>query len=183
MTDPAEGHQRWREGRDALLRSHPASPIVESDRAAFAGLDVADYDARYRYEAEVDRSEPTIRVEIPTSTDGTLSFERLGTVRLAGIGDLDVWWLLSYAGGVFLPVRDALAGAANYGGGRYVLDTIKGADLGSVGDRIVVDFNFAYNPSCAYDPAWSCPLAPPGNVVNVELPIGERAYSTANWRQ
>ncbi len=66
-----------------------------------------------------------------------------------------------------------------YGGGRYLLDTVKGADLGSTFDRLVLDFNFAYNPSCAYDPAWACPLAPAGNVVDVEIPVGER-YSGAH---
>ncbi len=84
---------------------------------------------------------------------------------------------LSYGGGLFIPVRDALAGAAGgtYGGGRYLIDTAKGADLGGDPARgtLVVDVNFAYNPSCAYDPAWACPLAPPGNVVDVAVPVGE----------
>ena len=60
-----------------------------------------------------------------------------------------------------------------YGGGRYLLDTVKGADLGSVAGRLVVDLNFAYNPSCAYDEAWACPLAPPGNVIDAEVLAGE----------
>ena len=71
-----------------------------------------------------------------------------------------------------------LAGQAGgtYGGGRYLVDTIKGADLGRHAElaTVVVDFNFAYNPSCAYDPGWACPLAPPGNVLRVEVPVGER---------
>jgi uncharacterized protein (DUF1684 family) len=70
-------------------------------------------------------------------------------------------------------LRDASAGRTTYGGGRYVLDTIKGADLGSAGAALVVDLNFAYNPSCAYDPAWACPLAPAGNVLDVEVVAGE----------
>jgi uncharacterized protein (DUF1684 family) len=86
-----------------------------------------------------------------------------------------VWWLASYGGGIFLPVKDALAGTGTYGGGRYVLDTVKGADLG--GDvragRLVVDLNFAYNPSCAHDPAWTCPLAPPGNTLAAPVRGGE----------
>jgi uncharacterized protein (DUF1684 family) len=91
------------------------------------------------------------------------------------VGDLDVWWLGSYGGGVFLPVRDGLAGTETYGGGRYLLDTVKGADLG--GDarhgELVVDLNFAYNPSCAYDPAWVCPLAPAGNRLPGPVRAGE----------
>ena len=61
----------------------------------------------------------------------------------------------------------------SYGGGRYLLDTVKGADLGGDGDALVVDLNFAYAPSCAYDPAWACPLAPAGNRVEVAVPVGE----------
>ena len=85
-------------------------------------------------------------------------------------GTLDVWRLASYGGGLFVPVKDALAGrpGGTYGGGRYLIDTIKGADLGANADdeaTLVLDFNFAYNPSCAYDPAWACPLAQAGNTL------------------
>ena len=72
-----------------------------------------------------------------------------------------------------VPVKDAGAGPRTYGGGRYLLDTVKGADLGGAPGALVLDLNFAYNPSCAYDPAWACPLAPPGNVLDVEVPVGE----------
>jgi uncharacterized protein (DUF1684 family) len=85
--------------------------------------------------------------------------------------------LTSYGGGIFIPVKDGLHGqaAGTYGGGRYLLDTIKGADLGgdAAAGTLVIDFNFAYNPSCAYDPAWACPLAPAGNTVARDIPVGE----------
>ena len=100
-----------------------------------------------------------------------VSFSRLGRVDLDGIGSLDVWWLDSYGGGIFVPVRDAAS--STYGGGRYLLDTVKGADLGGTSDSLVVDLNFAYQPSCAYDPAWACPLAGAGNTLAAELPVGE----------
>ena len=76
--------------------------------------------------------------------------------------------------GIF-PLTPFLAAGGTYGGGRYLIDTAKGADLGGDPARgtLVVDVNFAYNPSCAYDPAWACPLAPPGNVVDVAVPVGE----------
>jgi hypothetical protein len=112
-------------------------------------------------------------LEVPTGTDGVVRFDRLGVAPLPGIGSLDVWWLGSYGGGVFVPLKDAGAGPRTYGGGRYLLDTVKGADLGGGPGRLVLDLNFAYNPSCAYDPAWACPLAPPGNVLDVEVPVGE----------
>ena len=86
-----------------------------------------------------------------------------------------MWWLRSYGGGVFVPVKDATAGPASYGGGRYLVDTVKGADLGGEArdGTLVLDFNFAYNPSCAYDPAWACPLAQAGNTLSRPLLAGE----------
>jgi uncharacterized protein (DUF1684 family) len=87
-----------------------------------------------------------------------------------------VWWLGGYGGGVFVPVKDGSSGRTSYGGGRYLLDTVKGADLGgdAAQGRLVLDLNFAYNPSCAYDAAWACPLAPAGNVLDVDVPAGEQ---------
>ncbi len=175
-TDPAAAHELWRAGRDALFADHPDSPLLPADRAAFTGLPYAPYDAGLRFELTVDTDVSPNRWEVPTATDGVVPFERIGRVELPDLGPLDVWWLESYGGGIFLPVRDGLAGRGTYGGGRYLLDTVKGADLG--GDvrsgRLVVDLNFAYNPSCAYNPAWQCPLAPPGNVLTAALPVGEQ---------
>jgi uncharacterized protein (DUF1684 family) len=162
--DPARAHALWTESRQRLFATHPAS----ARRTAV--LRHAAYDPALRFEVEVRQTDPH-RLEIPTGTDGIVPFERLGQVRLAGVGELDVWWLASYGGGVWLPLRDA--SRETYGGGRYVLDTAKGADLGGRGARLVVDLNFAYNPSCAYDEAWACPLAPPGNVVDVAVEAGE----------
>jgi uncharacterized protein (DUF1684 family) len=81
-----------------------------------------------------------------------------------------------YAGGLFLPFRDGTNGTETYGAGRYVLDTAKGADLGAAADggSLVVDFNFAYQPSCAFDPRWACPLSPPENGLDVPVRAGER---------
>ena len=100
-------------------------------------------------------------------------------VRHPGLGGLDVWWLGSYGNGIFLPLRDATAGSTTYGAGRYLLDTVKGADLGREGDAWVLDLNFSYNPSCAYDPAWACPLAPLGNRLDAEVPVGELSPTPA----
>ncbi|CAN5214150.1 hypothetical protein BH18ACT4_BH18ACT4_14760 [soil metagenome] len=172
--DPNEGHALWRAGRDRLFAAHRASPLPEARRRDFAGLAVAAYDPGLRFEVAVDTSVAPERVEVETGTDGTVAFERFGRVDLGGVGSLDVWWLASYGGGLFVPMRDATAGRTTYGGGRYVLDTAKGADLGGANGRLVVDLNFAYHPSCAYDPAWACPLAPLGNVVTVEVEAGEQ---------
>ncbi len=179
-SDPATAHATWRSGRDELLLHHPDSPVMALERAAFTGARVAAYDPAYRFEVALDPDVEPHRLEVPTATDGVVPFVRIGVLHLPGVGDLDVWWLDSYGGGLFVPVKDRLAGRETYGAGRYLLDTVKGADLGGEVDlatgrgTLVADLNFAYNPSCAYDPAWACPLAQPGNIVPVELPVGER---------
>ena len=176
--DPVEAHALWRAGRDELLAAHPASPVPAGDRATFSGAEIGAYQPRLRFEVAVDTDAEPVRWEVPTATDGVVPFTRIGVLHLPAVGDLDVWWLESYGGGVFVPVKDALAGARTYGGGRYLLDTVKGADLGGdVRDGwLVVDLNFAYNPSCAYSPSWTCPLAPAGNTVAVPLPVGELTH-------
>lgn len=176
-TDLPAAHDLWRRTRDRLFAEHPSSPLLAEDRAVFTGLPTRPYEAGWRFELPLLPAEPA-RLEVETGTDGTVPFERVGLVDVPGIGTLDVWRLASYGGGLFVPVRDALAGAkgGTYGGGRYLLDTVKGADLGPGHADLVLDFNFAYNPSCAYDPAWACPLAPAGNVVAVDIPVGERYF-------
>ncbi len=172
--DPAAGHARWRSGRDKLFGGHPASPLLPAAKRRFDGLPVADYDPAWRFEVAILDAEPA-SIKLSTGTDGDVPFERIGHLSLPSGDTLDLWRLQTYGGGIFLPVRDGLAGRSTYGGGRYLLDTVKGADLGAGEDpaTLIVDFNFAYNPSCAYDPAWACPLAPPGNVVAANIGVGE----------
>jgi uncharacterized protein len=177
--DPERGWRTWRDGRDDLFATHPDSPLDAAVRARFDGLPFAPYDPSLRFEAELEPAPPE-RLEVPTATDGVVPFERLGAVRLGDLGRVDVWWLSGYGGGVFLPLRDGTAGAGTYGGGRYLLDTVKGADLGGDDGRLVVDLNYAYHPSCAYDPRWSCPLAPEGNRTAVPVPAGEQ-LPPAGW--
>jgi uncharacterized protein (DUF1684 family) len=171
-----EAHELWRIERDELMLHHPATALSAGDRTLFEGLPIASYDPQWRFELPILPAEPG-GFDFETGTDGIVPFERIGTVEIPDAGSLDVWRLKSYGGGLFIPVRDALAGrpGGTYGGGRYLIDTIKGADLGSdaAAGTIVIDFNFAYNPSCAYDPAWACPLAQPGNVLSVAVPVGE----------
>jgi uncharacterized protein (DUF1684 family) len=171
--DPEVGWRTWRDGRDELFAAHPDSPLDAAARQAFRGLPYAPYDPALRFAALVQPAEPQ-RLEVPTATDGVVPFERIGVAELGAVGRLDVWWLDSYGGGVFLPLRDRSAGATTYGGGRYLLDTVKGADLGGAGGRLVVDLNFAYHPSCTYDPRWSCPLAPEGNRLTTAVAAGEQ---------
>jgi uncharacterized protein (DUF1684 family) len=167
---PHVAHAGWSAVRDRLFAEHPESPIVVGD--GFRGLPVGDYDPAWRVTARLEPAAPQ-RVEVPTSTDGLVPFERVGVLRTPW-GTLDAWWLDSYGGGLWIPVRDAGSGTLSYGGGRYLYDTVKGADLGTtLDDELVLDLNFLYAPSCAHDPRWSCPLAPPGNVLDVVVPVGE----------
>jgi len=176
-SDPTEAWRIWRAARDDLFARHPQSPLAEDERAAFRGLPYFDHDSAARALATVVPVEP-VTLDIATSGDGAFRFTRFGSARfeLGGEGlALELYWLEGYGGGVYVPFADATSGAATFGGGRYLLDSVKGADLGTVGDRLVLDFNFAYNPSCAYDPRWICPLAPPANRLPVEIRAGERA--------
>jgi uncharacterized protein len=171
--DPEAAWRLWRDGRDELFAGHPESPLPPAERERFPGLPFAPYDAALRFEVPVTPAAPR-RLELPTETDGVVPLHRIGTISLGPIGAVDVWWIGGYGGGVFLPLRDGTAGQGTYGGGRYLLDTIKGADLGGSVERLVVDLNFAYHPSCTYDPRWSCPLAPEGNRVDVPVVAGEQ---------
>jgi uncharacterized protein (DUF1684 family) len=172
QTDAPGGHALWRRTRDDLFRTHPQSPLPPSERSAFRGLSYYDYDPRFVKRATV-RPLPEERYDVGTSDGGVIPFVRFGAVDL-DIGSLEVFWLDAYSGGVFLPFRDATAGKTTYGGGRYLLDTAKSADLGAIGDELVLDFNFAYHPSCRYDPKWVCPLAPLANRLQVPIEAGER---------
>jgi uncharacterized protein (DUF1684 family) len=172
--DPPEGHLRWQAGRNELFATHPQSPLTAERRSTFTGLPVAAYDADYRFVCDLEPAGEEHR-DVDTGTDGVVSFDRIGRVQVGALGALDVWQITGYAGGLFVPLRDGTAGTTSYGGGRYVLDTRKGADLGDDANAaLVIDLNFAYHPSCAYDPAWACPLAPPGNVISAPVPVGEQ---------
>lgn len=176
-SDAAQAHAFWRAERDELFRTHPASPLSTSAKARFSGLNIAPYNPDVRFETVVQDGADAEVMEVPTGTDGIVPFERIGIVELTGIGTLDLWRLASYGGGLFLPLRDGLAGATGgtYGGGRYLLDTVKGAHLGTGSEpgSVIVDLNFLYNPSCAYDESWACPLPGPGNRLDTPLPYGE----------
>ena len=174
--DPHHAWNEWRATRDELFRSHSQSPLPEGDRSSFQGLAYFDYDPVLRVVARVHGLPPR-PYDIQTSGEGTVSFSRFAGVTFSIGGrelELELYWLEGYGGGVFLPFQDSTSGQETYGGGRYLLDTVKGADLGSIDGRLVLDFNFAYNPSCSYDAQWICPLSPPENRLDVRVEAGER---------
>jgi uncharacterized protein (DUF1684 family) len=173
--DPQAGHKLWRHGRDELFRTHPQSPLPPGDPLRATGLPYWPYDPALRWELPVLPAEREESRSVPSS-DGTIPLVLVGSVRLPAPVDaaIDVWWLRQYGGGLFLPLRDGTAGTSSYGGGRYALDTAKGADLGGDADSLVVDLNFLYHPSCRYNHAWQCPLAPAGNTIGTPVTAGER---------
>jgi uncharacterized protein len=176
--DPRSAWNGWRTVRHDLFHAHPESPVPAPERANYPGPTYFDYDAAARVLARVEPAEPE-PYDIATSGQdgGSYRFTRFAVARfeLGGVASaLDLYWLDGYGGGVFLAFRDATSGKTSYGAGRYLLDTVKGADLGMQDDLLVLDFNFSYNPSCAYDPRWVCPLAPPANRLDVAVEAGER---------
>lgn len=175
---PAQTWRQWRQTRDQLFGSHPQTALDAQQLSQFNGLNYFDYDPAWRFEAQLDMDvEPEV-LPIETDVDGTIRAKRIGKVHIEMMGQpasLSLFWLLGYGGGVFLPFRDATSGNETYGGGRYLLDTIKHADLGQTADgKLILDFNYAYNPSCAYNHQWSCPLAPPENWLDIPVDAGEK---------
>jgi uncharacterized protein len=168
--------RHWREQRDALFATHPQSAIPGEQRAAFEGLAYFDHDPSWRVTASV---EPTAGdpLAINHSAGGATTARMFALAHFTRDGaehTLPLYWLEEYSGGLFLPFRDGTSGAETYGG-RYLLDTAKGADLGGPEQsQLVLDFNYAYHPSCAHNPEWSCPLAPRENWLDVSIRAGER---------
>lgn len=177
-TDPARAHEHWRTERDSLFGGHPQSAIAPEDRAAFRGLRYFPYRSDHRFTARlIERSGE--RVEVRTSTGEALWLRPIGHVEIP-LGTLAVFWIDVYGGGIFIPFRDATSGDTTYGGGRYLLDSVKGADLGSTeSGELVLDLNFAYHPSCHYSSRWSCPLAGPESRLATRVEAGEMSWEVA----
>ena len=174
----------FRAERDELFRTHPQSPIPPEEQSSFAGLRYFDVDPRYRVRTRLEPGEPG-ELEIDTGgEDGVVRYRRAGVVHLSlpeGAATLTLFRQLGYGGGLFLPFRDATAPAETYGGGRYLVDSVKMTLGGALevrpgSDELTLDFNYAYNPSCAYDARWLCPLAPPENRLTVPVRAGELRY-------
>ena len=175
-----ERHARFVEARDELFKTHPQSPLSSEQKEAFVGLSYYPYDPDYRFELEPELNVEPETFEIPLRDDGAVRIRRVATVTLPlktpaeTLTNLSLFWVTGYGGGLFLPFRDATNEGETYGGGRYLLDTIKHADLGQREGRLVLDFNFAYHPSCAYNPKWDCPLAPFENKLSAPIVAGEK---------
>ncbi|HKG57769.1 MAG TPA: DUF1684 domain-containing protein [Candidatus Limnocylindrales bacterium] len=179
--DPLVAWHHWVEIREWLYREHPQSPLPVNARRGYRARHF-EYDGSLRFEVAVEPAPPApggLSLALPNSGDDALSFERIGSVEIPFTGGprrLSLFWMAGYSGGLFLPFRDATNGAETYGAGRYLIDSAKSADLGgdAAGGTLVVDFNFGFQPSCAFDPKWACPLAPPENRLDIGIRAGER---------
>jgi uncharacterized protein len=174
----------FRRRRNELLRNHSQSPIPTEERAKFAGIRYFPPDPAYRITTRLEPSESDEEIVIETGgPDGDIRYRRGGVLHFS-LGDqechLTVFSLIGYGGGLFLPFRDATSGHQTYGGGRYLFDTIKNhlpMPVPEAGESMMeIDFNYAYNPSCAYDHRWACPLAPYENWLPVPIRAGEKNY-------
>ena len=174
--------EAWRAARDRLFREHPQSPVPAEERAAFPGLRWFAPDPAYRVAAVLTPGDGA-PLDIDTGgEDGVVHYRRIGSLGFR-LHDrecsLTVLALVGYGSGLFVPFRDGTSGAESYGGGRYLVDTVKGTDGGCLevttgSTRVTIDFNYAYHPSCVYSPRWACPLAPPENRLPVPVRAGER---------
>ncbi len=186
--DPVAVWDAFHATKDALFAHHPQSPLDADGRATFHGLSYFAYDPAFRVTATLTPESADDEVLAPSSGPHAMPLRRAGRVSFSLGGDaitLAVYWIDVYGGGLFLPFRDITSGGETYGAGRYLHDTVKGSELlrldnpsapGYAGGRVLLDFNYAYNPSCAYDPRWVCPLTPPENRLTVAVRAGERVY-------
>ena len=173
--------EAWRGARDGLFRDHPQSPVPANDRASFGGLRWFPADPTYRVAARLQPADGAL-MEIDTGgDDGVIRYRRAGSLRFRLHGEdcsLTVLAMIGYGGGLFVPFRDSTSGTETYGGGRYLVDTVKNTDAGCLeitagSPDVVIDFNYAYHPSCVYSPRWACPLAPAENWLRVPVRAGE----------
>ena len=168
----------FRGERDELFAEHPASPLPAAERAGFGGRALLPPPARPARGGDA-RSRPRGgRAGHPDEHGRADPFTRIGFVRptLAGAAvSLAVYWLEGYGGGLFLPFRDALAGEETYGGGRYLLDTVKGADLGTGGRRPPrARLQLRLQPVVRLRPALELPPRPSENRMRSPWRPGER---------
>jgi uncharacterized protein (DUF1684 family) len=168
----------FRRARDELFASHPQSPLPPSARSGFTGLPYYPFLASAVVEAPLRPASGPLTVDTG-GPDGVLHYRRVATADTP-YGPLTLFWIEAYGGGLFMPVRDATSGHGSYGGGRYLTDTVKGTfgrGMVALGqDRVRLDFNYLYNPSCAYDDRWACPLAPRENWLREPIEAGEQTW-------
>lgn len=161
----------FRAQKDQFFAAHPQSPLTPEQRQAFHGLSYFPENPALRLEVTVEEFPEQDEIALPTSTGDVGTYVRYGRLKFTVDGEEAALTLYANQHGFFLPFADALAGTETYGAGRY-LDP---HPLG--GGRFLIDFNRAYNPYCAYNEQWSCPITPFENRLKVPICAGERLFA------
>lgn len=161
----------FRAAKDRFFTEHPQSPLTEEQRQSFSGLRYFPENQALRLTLPVEGFDAPSTIVMQTSMGDTRVYSRFGRVRFAVDGHEAALTLFSdQSGGLFLPFADALAGEETYAAGRYLEPELL------PDGRVIVDFNVAYNPYCAYNDGWSCPVTPPENRLKVAIRAGEQIF-------
>lgn len=166
----------FRAAKDEFFRTDEHSPLLPEQRAAFSGLVYYDENASLVLELEPQPFADQETIEMQTSTGDVAAYVRWARVHFEVGGEPAALTVYrdAQSGGLFLPFQDANAGGETYGAGRYL--DIEPID----GGRLRVDFNYAYNPYCAYNEMWSCPLPPAENRLQVAIRAGEQTFEAGH---
>ena len=159
-----------RKEKDAFFRESHQSPLLPEQQAGFNGLKYFPENKELRLEVDVERFPTQEQVQIQTNTGDVQTYTRFGRFGFDVDGEHAELTVLENEHGYFLPFADSLAGTETYGAGRY-LEPTRLPD-----GRFEVDFNAAYNPYCAYNELWSCPITPPENRLKVPVRAGEKVF-------
>ena len=162
--------ENFRAEKDDFFVSHPQSPLTPLQKRTFTGLRYFEENPALRLEVTVTPFPEREEIEIQTSTGDMRVYVRFGRFNLSVDGQEAELTIYETEHGFFLPFIDSLAGTETYPAGRY-LDPELLPD-----GRFLVDFNLAYNPYCAYNDAWSCPLTPFENRLKVPIRAGEKIF-------
>jgi uncharacterized protein (DUF1684 family) len=169
---PEEYAIALRASKDAYMRDDPSSPLGKEKRAGFGGLKYYPYDPALAFTLQLERDVSTEAVQMGTSTGDSREYPRAGKIHIEVKGDPAVLTIYGERDNLFLPIRDATSGKATYGAGRYIEPDMTGDDT------VFVDFNLLYNPYCAYNEQFSCPLPPIENWLTVPIEAGEQNFQS-----
>lgn len=161
---------QFRAQKDDFFESDLHSPLTAEQKQVFTGLNYFNDNPALRVEVNLERFKPADHVQIQTNTGAVQTYERYGRFRFSVDDEQAELTVFRNEYGYFLPFADSLAGDETYGAGRY----LEPEDLGE--DRLLVDFNLAYNPYCAYNEKWSCPITPSENRLKVPIRAGEKNF-------
>ena len=160
----------FRRRKDEAFAQPPQSPLTREQQAEFGGLKYFPYNPALRFELALRVFPDFQEIEMQTSTGDVQTYRRLGEVEFEVDEQPLKLTVFSSEDGFFLPFADSLAGSETYPAGRYLEPQLL------PGSRLLVDFNMAYNPYCAYNERWSCPLTPFENRLKAPIRAGEKIF-------